>query len=115
MIKSGYESMNEKAEVNPFKGLKKVDDPAPGKTLPEGYVTDGLGNVYKLPNSGFSKVIEYRGYHFRYNYHKRRLEMLESAKSGVMDAQNLSPNNWFESSEYFMDKYIDEFESLTKV
>ena len=91
-----------KESFDPFKGLKTVKDPNPSGSLPDGYVTDGLGNVYRVPDKGYSKDYKYKGYTFRYNYKSKEVEMLN--KGNVVNSLGLSSGNWFDGPDYWVGK-----------
>lgn len=112
MIKSGYAPTNE--SVNPFKGLKKVKDPAPGKSLPDGYVTDGEGGIYLIPTSGTSAVIKYKDYSVRYNYSKREVEIIDPKSKEVIYSVGLGVGNWFDGPEHWAEVAVKEFEDEAK-
>lgn len=108
MIKSGYAPTNE--SVDPFKGLKKVKDPSPGKSLPAGYVTDGYGNVYQVPKSGTSTTVKAKGYLARYNYSKKVVEVLDPKSKKVIYSVGLGEGNWFDGPEHWAEVAVKEFE-----
>lgn len=99
-----------------FKTFKKVKNPdkvtgSNGLLLP-GYCTDGWGNVFIIPKTGYSPVFKCNGKMFRYNYDKSLLEWIDkSENSGEMEvlySLGLSKGNWVDGPEYWMDRMCEE-------
>lgn len=92
------EIVNESRPLNPFKGLHKVEvgkyDP-----VPPGCVTDGMGNVYEIPNSGYSKAVVLNS-HTKVVYDFGRKELCYIQDGEIIDRINYDVINWFDSPEY---------------
>lgn len=87
------------AEYNPFNDLKKVKE--------NGDVTDGWGNEYNIPNTGYSKVYKVDKYKFRYNFSNKTLEILD--KNEVLDSINLNATEWVDNPEAWAHNYLDSY------
>lgn len=81
-------------------------------TLPDGYVTDGRGHIYKIPKEGYSKVYTYKdsGRMYRYNYARRVLEYITKDRD-VIQEYGLNAGDWCDNPDYwvgYMDDTIQE-------
>ena len=109
VINESISDINE--SVNPFKGMKKVkmSDAEWGKARKTGnYVTDGFDNVYEVPKTGYSDIIKHKGMYFRYNFKDRQIEVLEDDKKTVVSWMGLTPSNWVDGPEYWIEQFIKE-------
>lgn len=94
-----------------FRGLKDVTDQYPKNDdvpLKPGHVSDGYGKVYEVPKSGYSKVIRYSNFRFRYNFGSQVLEVITEDGS-VIHESHVGVGDWFDSPEYWIESiYNDE-------
>lgn len=94
-----------------FRGLKDVTDQYPKNDdvpLKPGHVSDGYGKVYEVPKSGYSKVIRYNNFRFRYNFGSQVLEVITEDGS-VIHESPVGVVDWFDSPEYWIESiYNDE-------
>lgn len=98
------------AFINDCKKVKEKDMPnSYGYELPDGYVTDGYGNLYKLPTNGYSKTIKKDGLSFKYDYNNRLLIILDD-NGEELSTYGLSATEWVENPDYWIDQAIDEIE-----
>lgn len=87
--------------MNPFKGLKKVDNFVTGKT-----VTDGWGNLYEIPQEGYSRKVDITDeVSVRYNFKNNQVELLY--KDEVVHSEGLNPTEWFDDPDYWADYLYD--------
>lgn len=97
--------VNESHPLDPFRGLKKVtvgsSDP-----MPEGCVTDGEGNVYEIPNSGYSKPVVIDS-HTKVVYDFGSKELCYVLDGRIVDRTSCSAGSWFDSPEYTAQNYLD--------
>ena len=82
-------------------------------SLPKGYVTDGRGNIYKYPTTGYSKVYTYQesGRKFRYNYGTNELEYITEDQQ-VIDTISLGTSSWCDNPDYWVGSFDDELQEL---
>lgn len=100
------------AFINDCEKVKEKDIPN-GNILPEGYVTDGIGNVYKLPTDGYSKTIVKDGLSFKYDYNKNLLSILDD-DGEELSVYGLSAADWVEDPDFWIDQLLNEIKEETE-
>lgn len=97
--------IKESKPVDPFKGLRKIKV-GEYEPTPPGAVTDGLGNVYEIPTTGYSKpVVIDRHTKIVYDFGHRQLCYVLNGQ--VVDRTHFSAENWFDNPEYAAQSYAD--------
>ena len=91
------ERLRKMAGYNPFKDLEKVKE--------NGEVTDGKGNEYNIPVTGYSRIYKVDKYNFRYNFSTKELEVLNNNE--IIDSINLNASEWVDNPEQWARNYID--------
>lgn len=89
--------------------------------LPDGYVTDGEGNIYGIPKTGtttFVSLDDIRDVKFRYNWEMHEVEVYVRDRSEEIDTNNyifltsmpLSAENFIDGPEYWFRNAWDTIE-----
>lgn len=76
---------------------EEVEKESTGSHLPEGYVTDGLGNIYRIPNKGKSPKLNYNGVSMWYDWELKAI----CTNDTVINKYSLSPSDFIDSPEYW--------------
>lgn len=102
-----------------FSQLEKVKDPstiepddnANYNRLPDGYVTDGFGNVYILPNDGTTPIYSLdSNYGYRYNWKEKVIELYakEDNEYQYVTEYYINPYDFIDNPEYWNHRAVEE-------
>lgn len=104
-------------------GISDVRDPY--KPLPEGVVTDGLGNLYQIPTTGqtpLSQLEEDDYFKYRYNWETSEIEVyVKDTDSDSVDSYSLlesvgvSPYDFIDNPEYWYRDVAETIEEDTGI
>lgn len=104
--------LNINESINPFKGMKKVkSEDNPRAT----YATDGYGNTYEVPKTGYSDTIRIddgdNKFLVRYNYKNKEVEVLSKSDKEIMHSIQLNVLDWLDNPEYWAETAVSEMDN----
>lgn len=106
-----------------YKAPSKVDQDNYYTSLPSGFVTDGFGNLYKIPKEGKLPLRSINGdreYKFTYNWETKEIEVyvydLGADNSEVnnyvyLASYSVSPENFVDNPDYWYNVALSELHS----
>lgn len=100
------------------KSADKVIEQSNGKALPDGYVTDGLGNIFKFPSQGKTTLFTVDNinpvYKFCYDFTDSKIEMYYKEggkKAELVYSIGVSPVNFIDNPDYWFTMAYQEAKS----
>ena len=105
-------------------GISDVKDPY--QPLPEGVVTDGFGNLYQIPTTGQTPLIQLEDdnyFKYRYNWETNEIEVYvkdDSIENGLdnyslLESVGLSPYDFIDNPEYWYRNVAETIEEDTGI
>lgn len=97
---------------------EKIVSQSTGASLPAGYLTDGLGNIYKIPTKGKTPLISINDddrLKYSYNWQTKEVEIYsrndENNKYSFLTSYGVTPENFADGPEYWFNQAKEEADS----
>lgn len=97
---------------------EKVVSQSTSASLPSGYLTDGLGNIYKIPTKGKTPLVSINDddrLKYSYNWQTKEIEIYsrndENNKYNFLVSYSVTPENFADGPEYWFNQAKEEADS----
>lgn len=79
-------------------------------SLPSNVITDGFGNVYKIPNSGVTSKVTIGNFVLNYDWKNRVINIFSADGKELLDSYGVSASNFIDGPSYWFNQAIDSLQ-----